>query len=615
MSYKNIADTFSITQDTDHFVYIKTLKKPRTDDQIWLAIEIIGSPKYAKSTAQNIIDTLEEVYYEKSNLDAYEQFEKSLKEVNIIINNIKEKRGEKAFGKINAIIALFSGEDLLLTQCNQAEAYLIRKGKLSMISEGLSGRSKDLFVNIANGEMLPQDKIIFATSRLLRLATHSQVVQIFSDGVTEAVDAIREMVLSESELSMGVACIHIKLMNHGRVHASVNKFAPYIEFAQKWMNTALDFISKKTGKKKLNVDKNHILMAIAAVVILLVISVSFLSDGKRNSALRQEYKIRIEAMNQDLHIANTKGYANDKETANAILEKVETEAREILDSEYFRSEVLTLLEKIQDTKDSINNTKRFDNKTPYIDLSVKKEDTQALGLMSADNKFFAYEYDTLHEIILDQVLEPKTIDNTEIVIAGTPLEDFGQLVFLTQSGRIIEYGDGQFQFMSTDDENWMPGVDITAYGKYIYLLSPAKNQIYKYTRLRSKYSNGSEYNLDANLKNALSFAIDGNIYILKKGGEIIKLYKSKQERFEVEDMGADISKATKIFTTTELDNLYVLDPVNRKVVKIRKTISGLSRYEGQYIFEDIEGIKDIYVDKNEDNLYLLTDQAIFQIQI
>ncbi|MBU1935126.1 hypothetical protein KKF04_03655, partial [Patescibacteria group bacterium] len=358
-----------------------------------------------------------------------------------------------------------------------------------------------------------------------------------------------------------------------------------------------------------------ILAVILFIVLILIISISFLMDGRRDQALREEYRLRIEAMNQDLHVANTKGYANDKETANAILEKVELEARGILETNYFRAEALALLDKIQETRDSINNTVRVSDAVAYVDLSEKRESVEALGLVNMDDNFFAYEYNALYEVILDQVLDPKTIDETEVVIVGTAMEDQGVLVFLTQSGRIIEYDEGQFRFANTDDEGWKPGTSISAYGKYIYLLSPSTNQIYKYSRLRSKYSSATEYNVDADLTGAISFAIDGNIYVLKKGGEIMQMFKSKVQPFEIEDMATDISEATQIFTSPELDNLYILDPVNNRVTIVEKEVGAGARYSGQMLFEDLDEIQGIYVNKNEDKLFLLTKKEIYQVDI
>jgi hypothetical protein len=618
MSFKILADTFSVARDSDHFIQLKTLKKPRVDDQVWLSFEIVGDTKFARSTVQNIIDTVEEVYFDNLELDAYERFENTLKEVNLTYKNIKDKRGAKAVGKISAIIAIFSGNELHLTQSNDAEAYLIRRNKLSMVSEGLSGKSEDLFVNIASGELLPEDKVIFSTSRLLRLISQTQLVQICSEGITEALDSIRELVLSDNELSIGVACINTKLPHRaaGRVG---RKTLPYIgivlDKGKELLGIIGSFISKKTGRKKPDWNKNTILAAILVIALLLIISISFLVNGQRDEALRGEYKLRIEAMNQDIHTANTKGYANDKETANAILDKVEREARDILVSDYFRSEALVLLDKIQETRDSINNIKRISDTKSYVDLSQKNPDIEALGLVNLDDNFFAYEYNALYEVILDQVLSPKDIDETEVVMAGTAMEDYGLLIFLTQSGRIIEYDEGQFQFANTEDDVWKSGVDIAAYGKYIYLLSPSSNQIYKYSRLRNNYSSATEYNLDADLNGALSIAIDGNIYVLKEGGEIVKIFKSNVQSFEIEDMAVDISEATQIFTSPELDGLYVLDSVNKRVIIIEKEVGPGGRYQGQMFFEDLDEIQAIYIEKNEDRLYLLTKKGIYEVEI
>ncbi len=622
MSFKILADAFSVARDSEHFIQLKTLKKPRIDDQVWLAFEIVGSTKFARSTAQSIIEIVEDVYFDNLDLEPYERFENTLKEINLIYKSFKEKRGVKSVGTISAIIAVMSGNELHLTQSNDAEAYLVRGGKLSMISEGLSGKSDDLFVNIASGEVFPEDKIIFATSRLLRLATQSQIAQICADGVTEALDSIREHVLADNELSIGVMLVHAKLPHRAAATPVQTEAKPNLalEKAKVLAASAFKFIKEKTGLKKLNIKKpdwsrNTILAAILGAALLLILSISFLVDGQRNNALREEYRLSIEAMNQDLHTANTKGYANDKETANAILDKVEKQANDILATQYFRSEALALLDKVQATRDSINNIKRISDAKPYVDLSAKRNTVEALGLLNLNDNFFAYEYNALYEVILDQVLDPKTIDDTEVVIAGTAMEDQSVLAFLTQSGRIIEYADDQFKFASTEDEGFKPAVDLKAYGKNLYLLSPANNQIYKYSRLRENYSNASEYNTDADLKGAISFAIDGNIYVLKQGGEIVKIFKSKVQPFEIEDLAVDISGATQIFTSPELTKMYVLDPTNNRILIIEKDVGTGGRYRGELYFENLDKIQSIYVDKTEHKLYLLTKKYIYQVEM
>jgi len=618
MSFKILADTFSVARDSSHFVQLKTLKSPRTEDQIWVAFKIEGDTKYARSTMQDMIDTLDEVFFDHLEVDVYERFEHALKEVNLTYKTLKEKRGVKSAGNVSAIIAVFSGNELHLTQTSDAEAYLIRKGKLSLISEGLSGKSDDMFVNIASGELLPEDKIIFSTSRLLRLATHTQLAQMCSEGVTEALDAIRELVLGDNELSIGVTCLSTKLPHRtGTAMSKEGGGGKILSAIGGYLSGAVNFVQSKLnlGGRKLPMEKNNILIAIGAIALILILSISFLLSSRHDSQLRDEYRVRIEAMNQDLHVANTKGYANDKETANAILDKVEIDAKAILDSKYFRAEALALLDKVQATRDSINNTKRLGEVKPYVDLSTKRENVEALGFVNLDDNFFVYEYNALYEVILDQVLDPKTIDQTEVVVDASAMEDQGLIALMTQAGRIIEYYDGQFEFANTSDDTWKSGIDLAAYGRNLYLLSPADNQIYKYSRARSRYGNAIEYNLDANLTGAISMAIDGNIYILNEDGSIIKIFKGEQQSFEIEDLATDISSASQILTLPEHRNLYVLDTENRRVLILEKEVGAGARYMGQIYFEELDDVQSFYVDKKEDKLYLLTKKTIYQVEI
>jgi len=617
MSFKLLADTFSISRDPHHFVQLKTLKNPHSKDEIWAAFKIEGEPKYARSTMQSLLDTLDEVFFDSDEADAYNRFEDALKEVNVTYKNIKEKRGATAIGDISAIVAIFSGGQLHLTQSRDAEAYLVRKGKLSMISDGLSSRSKDLFVNIASGELMPEDKIVFATSRLLRMATHSQLAQMCSEGVIEALDSLRELSLSDSELSIGITCIHTKL-NHRAT--GVNRGEKTSSKALLWLqsgwNKAINILDEKTKGKKLPMDKSNILIGILGLILLLILSVIFLLNTRHDKQLQEEYKVRVEEIRQDINSANTKGYANDRTTANNLLNQAEEDAEEILASGYLEGEINGLIEKIQNTRDSINNAKRIGFPDPLVDLSSKRETVEAIGVLELDEKIIAYEYNALYPIVVNEALDPKTIDDREVVKDATVMADQNSIVFLTESNQIIEYVDEGFKPMNTEDEIWKSGVDIASYGNFVYMLSPDENQIYKYTRLRSGYSGSSEYSLDANLEGTISLAIDGSVYVLREGGDIIKIFKGEQQDYKIEGLGVDMTSSTEIFTLPEHENLYVFDPVNQRIVVVEKETSTQNAlYKEQIYFDELPEIQSFYVDTEEDKLYLVSKKEVYEVDI
>ncbi len=618
MSFKILADTFSVARDASHFVQLKTLKSPRTSDQVWVAMKIEGDTKYARSTMQSLVDTLDEVFFDNLDLDVYERFENALKEVNLTYKNLKDKRGANSVGSISAIMAVFSGHELHLTQTADAEAYLVRKGKLSLISEGLSSRSQDLFVNIATGELMPEDKIIFATSRLLRLATHTRLARMCQEGVVETLDAIRELVLTDTELSIGVACISTKVPHRSGAGIKANKERNVVlRWLQKGWDHLVILFEEKTKGRKLPMKKKNILIALLVVIVLLFISIRFLANSRREAQIREEYVVKIEELREEINRANTKGFANDKETANAILMNVEDEAQKILASGYFRSEVTTLLEKVEEARDIINNARRVNALVPYADLSEKRESVDALGLLGMGGNLFAYEYNALYEVILDQVLEPRTIDPNEVVTKANVMKDQGVIIFMTEGGKMIEYANEEFRIVENADGPWKRGVDLATYDNFLYVLSPNDNQIYKYTRQRDGYSAATEYNLSAELAGGLSIAIDGNVFVLKEGGEIVKLFKGERQDLVIEDMmGIDISQATEIFTTPDLNNMYLLDPSNARVIIIQKEVDeGRARYKEQIKFEDADGLRGVYVNEDENTLYVTTKKSIVQVEI
>lgn len=616
MAFKFLADHFSITRDSNHFIQIKTLKHPHVSDEVWVAFAVEGESRFARATVQDLMDTFETVFFDHLQTKAYERFENALREVNLIYQNLKEKRGAQAMGQMSAVIAVFCGSELHLAQCHEAEAYLIRKEKLSHISEGLAGRGEDLFINIASGEVMPEDKIIFSTSRLLRSMSQTQLVQSCRDGVTEAIDSIREYMMESTQMSLGVSCIHVQIPYRGRPGMALTPSGFWGKLQSLW-GKLLALAPFPEGKKEgptPPLNRNTLLAVILVIVLILVISVTMLLDRRHNRDLREEYRQQLQTLNSKLDNATVQGHAGEKETANALLDKVEEEANTILKNEFYRTEALELLNKVQTTRDEINNTLRLKAPLPYADLSAKNPQAKALGLTSLDGKPFAFELQQLYEIILDQVLDPKPLTEEGALAHATSMEDLDSLIFLTQAGQVIEFRDGEFDALNTQDQSWKNGVDIGAYGRFLYILNPNENQIYKYSRGNSSYSVASNYNIDADLKEAVSLSVDGNVYVLTQSGEILKLFRGKKEKFEVEGLGIDLQGATKIFTTQELDHLYLLDPKHQRVVVLQKNVGPGARYKGQVQFEGLE-LKGLYVDQEETMLYVLSPTALYKVNL
>ena len=206
----------------------------------------------------------------------------------------------------------------------------------------------------------------------------------------------------------------------------------------------------------------------------------------------------------------------------------------------------------------------------------------------------------------------------EKILYGTSFDRYKTLVFQTSENSVIELIANQPTSMKTEDPaGWITGTDAEAWLRYVYVLSPENNQIYKYERYSNRYAAPSEYNVNGDLSGAIDMTVDGSIYILKEHGEIVKLFRGEQRPFVIRHLPGNIlESATKVFKVLN-GNLYFLDSANKRVIVVSDGgPTGESTYTKQYVMEgDIDILKDIFVDPDESRLYVMDAKNIYAVDL
>jgi len=142
-------------------------------------------------------------------------------------------------------------------------------------------------------------------------------------------------------------------------------------------------------------------------------------------------------------------------------------------------------------------------------------------------------------------------------------------------------------------------------------------QIYKHTSSADSFSAGAQYINPANinLKQAVSLAIDGSVYVLKSNGQALKIQKSKLQDFSLKDTPLPYDKIlepTKIYTDSDTPSLYVLDNGQKRILEYDK--DGL--YIHQYALPDnFEKITDFNVSSKSRKIWVLTKGSVYEINI
>lgn len=644
----------------------------RDKGQLFLCLDLPDNPGAEDALADKIWRSLHDTFFNCQSDDGYFCFEEALKSVNEALEQENKKRESGTIGRIHAVAALLEDGMLHFSQAGQAAVALRRGDYFGIISDGAESDGDSEFSTISSGDLSHDDSIAFMTrplpfgeedllpifsekatkiaSPLRNLAKQKEITGLVSffvfmdeaaavapmadEDLAEEVDdeLAREdqedMEMHEEGEESETLDIPVREKKGGKASQILNSFksrfsGEHAQKAGKAMKGVFSGVSSKMSKfvKKpdsiKHVKRSYLLIGIVGIVGLLGVLIIMQSNYREQTQQAQYYESLLAQVRMNIKNAEQMHLIGDKEDANNKLNEAADGITEIEAAGYYQSDVEKIKNEIELQRDNFDQIWRVKNLNVFADLS-QKGTVDALGIINtADQRNFVYEPRRLFETVLDKVQEPQEIDQEEIVTAGAELEDFNVLSFTTQSGQVLEYEvrNGRFTAATTQDDTWKKGIDIKTFnGEFIYLLDTSSNTIWKYRRLRNGYSTASAYNTEGDLSNAVSLAIDGDIYVLNRDGSIVRFRRGEILPFELKSQPSlPLESPTRIFTFQEASRIYVLDSANSRVVAYTKDTVGAAEYDKQVVFEELgpNEIRDFYVDKDEQKLTILTADKVY----
>lgn len=596
--------------------------------------------------------------------EAWNRLDGALKELNGLMKGLLLSR---TVDEVHAIVALTEKDGTLhVSHAGRGEAYLVRRGMASQITEYSRGKPLSAFVHISSGALEPGDTILCSTQRLLRAFTPAQLAQAAQRGdrvlreVELALDAERETAAlaaihagggaaqEEARAAPRIRAIpsrrsgsrlpHLPHVNvssaSSYVRAVVERVLPAVAAVGRRAANGLSRLSPKADGMRGRIadflaDLHHpqrkkrahfLLLASAVAAFLVIVLVVKLSVLSQRSKTRAELTALVQRINEEIKTADNRRLAGDTDAANDILQRADTWAKQVMDNEsgLFRVEALDLLDRIRSKREEINNILRVSPRL-LVNLASKTPSVAAQGMIGvADGEFIAYDRQNWYHILLNGVDDPKKLSDDGLIIDGVDFPRFKSQVFLTTGNSVIELQGSQPVSMKTEDPaGWVTGKDMETYLRYLYILS-TDNKIEKYERLSNRYSAAVQYNVSGDLAGALDMTIDSSIYVLKEGGDVVKLLRGEAQPFTINHAPPDAFKtATKIVKIAD-SNFYFLDPVkSRVIVASDGGASGESTYLKQYVLEgdQIGKLQALYVDPEESHLYVMDEKRVYVIDL
>jgi len=628
--------------------------------QVFINLEVQNNQVDAEEIGRVIFESMQVKFFEDVERDPYERFEIALRAVNDALNGFKKDKASGYIGNLNIIIAAILGDVLYLTQSGDAEAYLIRKKYVSVVSEGLgdeSGDGNDIFSSIASGKIESGDFVLFSSTRLLRYVSKTDLAKCVNRrSIMESLNELREVISTEILGRVGLTGIMFGLATAEDIKEAEVKVdeanrsllegysAETVKEKESLTGRFLTAFKSWKGRQKpvssgyrigesvigklksfweglfsRGFGKDKILALLILVIIVLIVGIWIAKDNMATRAEIEKLDKILLTVQDKITEAETKG-SYDKEKAKEILDQAYLDALSVLNSGYYREKAKLYLIKIETSRDKIDNVQRIENPTVFVDLTQKRSDANALGFVELKGRTFIYEYNSLYEVILNQLQDPITVDDQETVISATGFEDRNSVVFMTKSGKIIEYKDGTVSFMDTDDGTFHKGVALTSWGNRIYILDPSSNQIwrYAYKGTKEKFDAATPYFASTmDISKAQDLTIDANVYVLNSNGDIKKYYSGIESKFYINNPPfGNFNDPRVIYTNEKLNDIYVVDSKGARVfVYTKEPNTGNLSYKTQYLFTNAGELRDIYVDADASKLYVLAPTKVFEVSI
>jgi len=242
---------------------------------------------------------------------------------------------------------------------------------------------------------------------------------------------------------------------------------------------------------------------------------------------------------------------------------------------------------------------------PFYDIKIVDENAEPTGIIAFGDNLVAVDTNS-GKIYASSLETPQFVQKEGSFFGIRDLDIYdGDLTFVDSEG---------FKVYSLEDEKVLEsyaaenlGVSRT-YLDFVYTADVG--EITKYTKETNTLDGTLWGNLDG-LSEIISMSIDGSIYVLDKNGDLASFTRGENDN--VEFTGIELSDPIQIYTTYDLEFIYVADKGNSRVVVFGK--SGVFEKEIKSDDGSWGDMRGIAVTDDEKSLFVLAGSKVYEVDL
>ena len=595
-------------------------------------------------------------------------FESALVKTNReLLEFIDQERINFNFKKLNLIVGSEYNERIYFSSIGQNKSFLISQNEKGFNISDINPESDEnekeelisgkIFSSIISGEIPEKSYIIFTNDSLSQYLINDNFIKILNelklDGATEQMkfnlgkinnysnfcglfiqncphcSEINTFHYSESDLNNTKENTEKLLETPGNINKEIikkktinifkriNIFKPLIKaikslftkIKKEDVNKNPDIIMVSPKQKKI---RKVLFIVVLLLLIALLLSI-FLKKKDHNEVLEKENVSNYEELilQKQNQIKNSLLYNNKTQAGETI-----NELKEILNSLSDKEknkikDYQTIEETLNEQIRTIQGMYKIDSPEEIINFKNNNEqsDIKSFSLNSASQKMYAI--DGKNHIIYSLNLNDKTFNkiSQDEKISGDTLSGIeGDIYYFLTDNQLVSVGPEEkvsFSPISIENRQNISSFDI--YNGRAYLLDKERNQILKYEKDGSKYTDWLKKN--DNIE-PISLITDYDIYLLNENGIINKYLSGNKEEFELEIIAPKLEKGDIMKINTNY--IFIFDKTQKRLIIFLKK-DGL--FVNQYSSDKFTDIRDFAIDDKNKKAYFLNDNTIYSINL
>jgi hypothetical protein len=387
---------------------------------------------------------------------------------------------------------------------------------------------------------------------------------------------------------------------------------------------AREFISSTINKiknsfvwfKGLN-KRNKALFAIALVcLILLIQNIIWINYKNQKIETANALNELTQTIEQKQNQTEASLLYNNEEGAKKILDEIKSLLAEYPRDNKEQEEIYQrFIEKYREQINKISHVINIESPNKIANLSDLN------SLANPDNMALIsgviYSSDSNSKTVYAINLADKTVTaiantNPSYTKITKPAIDKNNNIFYLNDDKIIKLNIENEEFTPLTAElvtNFSQIAGQAVYNNRLYLLDNVDSKILRYNIGDNLSSPASWLTTAVDLTNTVDLAIDGNIFVLKNNGEVIKLLKGERQDFILSPVEPIMEAATKIEVSPEQKYIYILEPKQNRLIIFDKS----GKFLSQYTSNSFSNLKDFAIDEINKKIYFLDHTTIYSI--